>query len=86
MIQRQIMLVIRLSRTGSKNKAKYRLAVADSRKPLKGRFIEIIGHFDPSLKDKTAVIDKNKYQEWVKKGAKPSQRVKSLFTKLSKDK
>ena len=76
------MLVIRLSRTGSKNKAKYRLAVADSRKALTGRFIEIIGHFDPSLKDKKVTIDKNKYQEWVKKGAQPSQRVRSLFKKL----
>ena len=76
------MLVIRLSRTGSKNNPKYRLGVADSRKPLKGRFIEQIGHFDPLSKDKKAVIDKEKYQAWIKKGAKPSQRVKSLFAKL----
>ena len=76
------MLVIRLSRTGTKNKPKYRLAVADSRKPLRGRFIEVIGHFDPLSKNKKAVIDKTKYEAWIQKGAKPSQRVKSLFAKL----
>ena len=77
------MVVIRLSRTGAKNNPKYRVAVADSRKPLGGRFIEIIGHYDPVSKDKKAVIDKSKYESWLKKGAKPSGRVRSLFAKLS---
>ena len=76
------MLVIRLARTGSKHNPKYRVAVADSRKPVKGRFIELIGYFDPLSKDKKAVIDKEKYQLWLKKGAQPSSRVRSLFTKL----
>lgn len=75
------MVVIRLSRTGSKNNPKYRVAVADSRMPLKGRFIELIGYYDPLSKDKKAVIDKTKYEDWIKKGAKPSPRVQSLFTK-----
>lgn len=77
------MLVIRLSRIGSKNKPKYRLAVADSRRSPKGRYIELIGHFDPLSKSKTAHIDKTKYEAWIKKGAQPSQRVKSLFAKLN---
>ena len=77
------MVVIRLSRTGSKNKPKYRLTVADSRKPLNGQFIEVIGHFDPLSTDKKAVIDKAKYEAWIQKGAKPSDRVRSLFAKLS---
>ena len=76
------MIVIRLARTGYKNNPKYRVAVADSRRALKGRFIELIGHFDPLSKDKKAIINKDKYQAWVKKGAKPSQRVRSLFAKL----
>ncbi|MCY4321405.1 MAG: 30S ribosomal protein S16 [Bdellovibrionaceae bacterium] len=76
------MIVIRLARTGYKHKAKYRVAVADSRKPLKGRFIELIGHFDPFSKNKQAFINKDKYQDWIKKGAKPSLRVKNLFSKL----
>ena len=77
------MLVIRLSRVGSKNRPKYRLAVADSRKPVQGRFIEIIGHYNPLSVERKAVIDKDKYKAWVAKGAKPSQRVQSLFAKLS---
>jgi len=77
------MVVIRLSRVGSKNNPKYRVAVADSRKPLGGRFIEIIGHYDPLSKDKKPVIDKLKYEAWLKKGAKPSERVRSLFKKLN---
>ncbi len=75
------MVVIRLSRTGTKNKPKYRLTVADSRKPLNGRYIEVIGHYNPFSKDKKAFIDKAKYESWLKKGAKPSERVKSLFEK-----
>ena len=77
------MVVIRLSRRGSKNNPKYRVAVADSRKPLTGRFIEIIGYYDPVSKDKKAVIDKDKYEAWLKQGAKPSERVRSLFRKLN---
>ena len=75
------MLVIRLSRRGAKNDPKYRVVVADSRKPLKGRFVEIIGCYKP-LKDKKIVIDKTKYESWIQKGAKPSKRVKSLFTHI----
>ena len=76
------MVVIRLARTGYKHKAHYRVLVADSRKPVKGRFIEQIGRFNPRSKDKKAVIDKDKYQSWIKKGAKPSARLRSLFAKL----
>ena len=77
------MIVIRLARIGAKHKPKYRVAVADSRKPVKGRFIELIGHFDPLSKEKKVFIDKEKYQSWLKKGAQPSPRVRSLFTKLA---
>ena len=77
------MVVIRLARTGSKHNPKYRVTVADSRKSPKGRFIEQIGHFDPLSKDKRAIIDSEKYIAWVKKGAQPSQRVKSLYKKMT---
>jgi len=75
------MLVIRLSRVGSKNKAKYQIRVSDSRKAPRGRFIEHLGYFDPT-RGKKAVMDKEKYLAWLKKGAKPSDRVKSLFKKM----
>ena len=77
------MIVIRLARIGSKHNPKYRVTVADSRKALNGRFIEQIGYFDPISKDKQVHLDKEKYLAWVKKGAQPSQRVKSLYKKMT---
>ena len=76
------MVVIRLVRTSCKHKPKYRMAVADSRRWLKGRFIEVIGHYDPLSKDKKATIDLDKYKSWVSKGAQASQTVKSLYKKI----
>jgi len=75
------MVVIRFARIGSTNRPKYRVVVADSRKPLKGRFIEVLGHFNPFFKE-SAVLDKQKYEAWIKKGAQASQRVKSLYNKM----
>ena len=79
------MVVIRLSRVGSKNKPKYQVRVSDSRKAPQGRFIERLGYFDPKQAEKT-VINKEKYLAWINKGAKPSQRVKSLFNKVNQQK
>ena len=75
------MVVIRLCRVGSKNRPRYQVRVSDSRKAPNGRFIEHLGYFD-STKEKKVVIDRDKYTAWLKKGAKPSQRVKSLFQKM----
>jgi small subunit ribosomal protein S16 len=78
------MLSIRLTRMGRRHKPFYRIVVADSRKPRDGRFIEILGHYDP-LKDPVEVnIDQEKYAEWIEKGAKPSDTVKSLVKDLQK--
>ena len=76
------MLVIRLARTGAKNRPCYRLTVADSRFPVRGRFIERIGYYDPLSPEKKAVINKTQYEAWIKKGAQPTKRVKSLFSKI----
>lgn len=78
---RKKMVVIRLARRGSKHNPKYRVAVADSRRSATGRFIEIIGHYDPLSKDKKPVINQEKYESWIGKGAKPSQTVESLYKK-----
>ena len=75
------MVVIRLSRRGAKHSPKYRVTVADSRRSAKCRFIEIIGHYDPLSKEKTAVINSEKYIHWISKGAKPSRTVASLYKK-----
>ncbi len=77
------MVVIRLARGGNKRSPKYRITVADQRRWRNGRFIEILGYYHPdaSGQDKELVLDMEKAQDWVKKGAQPSDRVKKLFEK-----
>ena len=75
-------LKIRLSRGGAKKRPFYRIVVADSRMPRDGRFIERIGTFDP-IKAKDAadrlVVDGEKAQAWMAKGAQPTDRVARLL-------
>ena len=75
------MVVIRLNRGGSKKRPKYRVTVADSRAWLGGRFLEVIGYYNPSPRgaEKKLVLDVEKANEWIKKGAQPTSRVKSLL-------
>ncbi|MCB0411145.1 MAG: 30S ribosomal protein S16 [Bdellovibrionales bacterium] len=75
------MVVIRLARFGSKHRPKYRVTVADSRKYVTGKFIEVIGYFNPSPrgKEQRLEIDMVKANDWISKGAQPSERVKSLL-------
>ncbi len=71
-------LKIRLSRAGSKKRPVYRVVVTDSRNPRDGRFIEKVGIYNPLLKkdDKNRVqLDVDKINEWMSKGAKPSDRI-----------
>ena len=78
-------LKIRLSRGGAKKRPFYRVVVADSHSPRDGRFIERIGTFDP-LKAKDAadrlVLDTEKAQAWIAKGAQPTDRVARLLDSL----
>ena len=55
------------------------MVVADSRSPRDGRFIEIIGHYNPLTKPPTVKIDRTKAQAWIAKGAQPSNTVKRLM-------
>lgn len=75
------MVVIRLNRGGSKKRPKYRITVADSRKWLGGKFLEIIGHYNPHPRgqEKKLVIDMEKAQAWINQGAQPTDRVKHLM-------
>jgi small subunit ribosomal protein S16 len=71
-------LVIRLARAGTKKRPVYHIVVADSRSPRDGRFIERLGFFNPLMpKEKTERLkfDLDKAQDWMKKGAQPSDRV-----------
>lgn len=72
---------IRLRRMGAKKSPFYRIVVADSRSPRDGRFIEILGFYDP-LKDPAEIkIDEDKALDWLKKGAQPTETARALFNK-----
>jgi small subunit ribosomal protein S16 len=75
------MLVIRLQRTGRENLPTYRLVVAEKARPVKGKFLEILGHYLPAQKDPVFKVEAEKIQEWVKKGAIPSDTVARLLRK-----
>lgn len=73
---------IRLKRIGTHKKPFYRVIVADSRSPRDGRFIEEIGTYDPIKKDAPVKVDEGKTLDWLKKGAVPTDTVKSLLSKV----
>ena len=70
---------IRLTRVGSKKNPIYRVVVADSRSPRDGRFIEIIGRYNPQTDPSTIELDETKVNEWLAKGAQPSDPVAKLI-------
>jgi small subunit ribosomal protein S16 len=70
---------IRLSRAGAPKKPFYKVVVADSRMPRDGRFIEIIGRYNPRTEPSYVEIDKEKALQWLSKGAKPTGTVANLF-------
>jgi len=76
------MVKIRLRRMGRRNRPSYRVVVADSRSPRDGKFIEIIGHYDPLTDPATISIDGEKALKWIKDGAQPTDTVRSLLSKL----
>ena len=75
------MVKIRLRRTGAKKKPSYRVVVADSRSPRDGRFIEIIGHYNPRTEPVTFNLKEDRALHWLSIGAQPTDTVKGLFEK-----
>lgn len=73
------MVKIRLRRIGAKKQPTYRFVVTDARAPRDGRFIEILGHYNPRTEPKTIVVNEDKAKEWLSKGAQPSMTVRRLF-------
>jgi small subunit ribosomal protein S16 len=73
------MVKIRLRRIGAKKQPTYRFVVADAQAPRDGRFIEILGHYNPRTEPKTIVVDEGKAKAWLSKGAQPSTTVRRLF-------
>jgi len=70
---------MRLTRVGSKKNPVYRVVVADSRSPRDGRFIEIVGRYNPQPDPSLIELDEPKVKEWLAKGARPSDAVARLL-------
>ena len=72
-------VVIRLMRTGAKKRPYYRLVAADSRRQRDGRFLEILGHYNPIEQPHKLVVEKERVEQWIANGAQPSEQVASLL-------
>jgi small subunit ribosomal protein S16 len=80
------MLSIRMTRVGSKKKPHFRVVVSEARSGLLGDVIANLGTYNPRSKPAQVNVDKAQLQEWIKKGARPSDSVRTLIAKhLSRD-
>jgi len=70
---------LRLVRMGKKKQPTYRVVAADSRSPRNGRFIEIVGTYEPRMDPSVVRIDKERALDWLRKGAQPTDRVQRLL-------
>ena len=79
------MVRIRLRRVGSAHQAHYRVVVADKESPRDGRFIEIVGHYNPRTKPSTIDFKEDRIYYWLGVGAQPSETVEKLFKQVGLD-
>lgn len=75
---------IRLRREGALNRPYYKVVVADSRSPRDGKFIEIVGTYDPKKTGHNSALKLERIEHWISKGAQPSDTVRSLIKKNKK--
>jgi small subunit ribosomal protein S16 len=75
---------IRLRREGNLNKPYYKVVVADQRSPRDGKFIELVGNYDPKKPGDNSNIDLTRIDYWIKNGAQPSDTVRSIIKKARK--
>lgn len=73
------MIKIRLSRVGARNQPSYRIVVADARSPRDGRFIEIIGNYNPRTEPPTVSIREDRALYWLGQGAQPTEPVARML-------
>lgn len=73
------MLKIRLRRMGAKRRPSYRIVIADSRSPRDGKFIEIIGLYDPLTDPATIRLNEERAQHWISVGAQPTETVRNIL-------
>jgi small subunit ribosomal protein S16 len=79
------LLRIRLSRHGAKKDPHYRVVVTDRRSPRDGRFVEIVGYYNPALRPVRLHLDLERVDYWVGQGAQPSATVQSLMNRVRKE-
>jgi small subunit ribosomal protein S16 len=75
---------IRLRREGARNRPYYKVVVTDSRSPRDGKFIEMLGTYDPKKPDHNSTLKLDRIDHWISKGAQPSDTVRSLIKKNKK--
>ena len=75
------MLKIRLARIGKKKQPAYRVVIADARAPRDGKYVEIVGSYNPRTEPTTFVIDEEKVKDWLTKGAQPTMIMHKLLAK-----
>lgn len=76
---------IRLTRKGAINKPSFRLVAADTKSPRDGRFIEILGWYDPKRKGDNFKLDMDRVEHWLSKGAQLSETARTLVKKATKN-
>ncbi|HUL73198.1 MAG TPA: 30S ribosomal protein S16 [Vicinamibacterales bacterium] len=76
------MLAIRLRRAGSKNRPFFRVVVIETRSARDGRFVEVLGHYNPRTKPETIDVDRDRLAHWLKAGAQPSDSVRTLVDRM----
>jgi small subunit ribosomal protein S16 len=75
------MVVIRLRRAGSKKRPFFRVVVTDSRAARDSSFVEILGHYNPRTRPAIVQVDQERIDYWIKKGAQPSDSVRTLIAR-----
>ena len=70
---------LRLTRVGSKKNPVYRIVAADSRSPRDGKFLEIVGRYNPQTDPSTIELNEERIRDWISKGAQPSETVQRLL-------
>ena len=76
------MVRIRLRRVGAKKQPSYRIVAADKESPRDGRFLEVLGHYNPRTEPATIVVKEDRIYHWVGNGAQPSDSVKQVLNQI----
>lgn len=76
------MVAIRMRRAGSKNRPFYRVVVTESASARDGRFIEVLGHYDPRKKPEVLEVNRERLAHWLSTGARPSDTLRTLIDRM----